>query len=245
MKYKEAIDLFRTRLKRYSIEKPVEMTDDEILTELSIIQADLNNKYGLFTKKFEVTLTAGTATYTATYTAGTSGTSIPDDIMSITKVYLNDTLNSEVEPVSVNHFRGYTKSTSTPEKYAFYLQNSTAVMELDNYPDSAYTMTILYTPKLEIYHGVGGSNTNTTWADLDKTAAGWGGSLKVPSNWDWLVVNGALANVFPELKQEYYLEVQTALRTRPINFSGEIPSYGGISISPRITEIPGQDERRT
>lgn len=240
MTYKEAVSLFKTRYRRFAEKNTYEMQDGEIITELSAIQSHLQNKYYLSVKSSADNSTAQTTLIqgTATYSAGTTATTIPNDILQILEIYLNDSVQTRLLPAGIMKLRDTVKTTSKPYRYALTKQNTTLTLELDTYPDSAYTMTMIYVPRYDIYTGAGGSNT-TNWSDLDYTASGFGGSLKLPSEWDLLVVEGAIANVTGDmkLKEQWMYQVKELVQSRPFHFTGEIP-YDDGTISRKYKVIP-------
>ena len=145
MNYQDAVSLFRARYDRLAVKdsKLPKLTNTEILVELSVIQSDLQNKYMLSTKSSrdnstpQTTLTAGTAVYLP----GTSAGTIPNDILQIYNVSINDTLNSTLEPIGISFMRDYIKATGRPRRYVLRNQGQIfdAVMEFDTLPDQAYT----------------------------------------------------------------------------------------------------------
>lgn len=241
MTYKEAISLFRLKYRRYAEKNVYELSNDEILAELSIVQADLQNKYYLSVKSSADNSTAQTTltALTDVYIAGTTAGTIPNDLLQVYEVYLNDSMKTRLLPVAISKIRDTVKTTAKPYRYAVYKQNSAMTLELDTYPDTAYTLTIIYVPRYELYHGSQGSNTNTTWNDLDYTASGYGGSLKLPSEWDSAIVEGALANVLNDiaLKEKWIYDINILRQNRPIHFSGDIP-YNDGTINRKYKVIP-------
>ena len=242
MTYRQSVDFFRTL---YTGGK--KLTDEQILMYISIIQSDLQNKYGLWIKSSRNNTTAQTTCTvgTATISEGTSATTIPNDIKSIFSICLNDTPVTSLKPTGQSEFKNTVKVQTKPQYYALYSVGATTgsalTLEFDSKPDVAYELTIMYLPKCEIFTG---SGTDTTWTDWDKSESDWGGSLKLPSDWHTLIVQGAVAMLMPELKQEWYAEVRDKRRYEPLeNFSGEIPAIGAFSERP-VYEEPGRDPKR-
>ena len=250
MNYQDAVSLFRARYDRLAVKdsKLPKLTNTEILVELSVIQSDLQNKYMLSTKSSrdnstpQTTLTAGTAVYLP----GTSAGTIPNDILQIYNVSINDTLNSTLEPIGISFMRDYIKATGRPRRYVLRNQGQIfdAVMEFDTLPDQAYTLTILYAPRYDLFSGVSNS-ANRAWSDYDDSVAGWSGSFKLPYYWHNAIVQGALANVIGDVKliAQYQNEVDMLLKYQPLNTGTEIPYNDGVvnTFDKRIIRNPGDD----
>ncbi len=247
MTYKEAISLFETKYNRLSHGKDTyKMSTQDILAELSLAQTELNDLYHLSNKSITVTLIAGTSTYaTATTDSGRMANQLPMDILKIQSIKLNDNSKTILTEKGESAFGNTTKATGKPYYYTLYKDDTSMILELDTYPDSNYIITILYTAKLFPYSGSTGVNTNPTWSDLNFSSTGYGGSLKLPEIWHRLVIDGALANIFPELYPKWKLQINEMLKynTQSIGKS-ELPAYSGISLQTTIREIPGQDEIR-
>jgi len=246
MTYKEGISLFKSRYRRYTDKSEMaQLIDDEVLLELSVVQADLQNTYYLTDKSSrgnstpQVTITAGTSTYTA----GSGAGNIPSDIKSIISVSLSDNLKTSLTATGIENLRDTVKPTGRPYRYALYLQNGNMTMELDTLPDVNYTMTIIYTPFYEIYYGSGGINTCDVWSDVNYSAIGYGGSFKLPKEWHSIIVDGALANVLQEVKllELYQMKVTKMLENRAVSGSGNIPYNDSITTGHRRILEPGQD----
>jgi len=241
MTYKEAISLFRARYARNSKDTRDIMTDDEILAEMSVVQADLQNKHMLTQAEADVEITSASSVYTAGNGAG----NIPIDILQIIKVWLDDNLQSVVSPISISYQKDYMKPTQQPYAYTLTMQNGSMEMELDSTPDKNYTLTMLYIPQYVVYGGSGGINTGTEWSDVDYDAVDYGGSLKLPLLWHSIVIDGALANSLNDPQRMIMFEnrVKQALQSRPVEWSGQIPYDNSVEAGTAYRRIlrEGQD----
>lgn len=226
MTYKEAISLFRSRYTRNRRQEVDTMTDDEILAELSVVQSELQNRYMLVKALDSLTIDGSTSIYTA----GTGASNIPPDIKQMIKVWLDDGLQTVLNPISISYLRDYVKPVQTPYGYTLTLQNNSMQMELDALPDKEYEMFIYYYPQFTIYGGYGGVNTDTEWSDVDFAESDYGGSLKLPVEWHELIVAGAIANALNNLDALaiFNKRVHDLRMSRPLNFSGEIPYDNSI-----------------
>lgn len=246
MTYKEAVSLFKVRYRRSAEKQTYQLEDGEIIMELSAVQSDLQNRFYLSTKLSSENATAQTtlSAGVAIYTSGTGASNIPNDIIQVIAVYLNDNMQSKLKMVSPSMLRDMMKITGKPLYYMMSKQNNSLSLELDTYPDSTYTLTMLYVPRYDIYAGSAGTNT-TNWSDLDYSANGFGGSLKLPAEWDFLIVEGALANALGDskLQDEWWKKVYDTASRRAYHFGGDIPFNDGTTIGYRILE-PGQDYPR-
>lgn len=242
MTYKQAVDLFRLQ---YEVVSDRALNDEKILAYISVAQLELQHKYSVIEKNSQNNDTAQTTCIvgTATHSVGTGATNLPNDVYSINEIRLDDDILTELEPTGRSFFN--VKPGGKPRRYAWYGQGSNQILELDAKPDSAYVMTIKYIQRMEIFTG---SNTDTTWSDWDKTASGWGGSLKLVG-WENLIIQGALAiSIDPMnakgLKTIWERDADDFYASVPLeNSGGDIQAYDGVSNEP-TTIIPGQDEPR-
>jgi len=244
MTYKEAVSVFKSRIGRVEGKVP-KLTNDEILLEMSIIQANLQNTYYLMVKNSRNNSTAQTNLIAGqdTYAIGTTATTIPNDILEVRNIFLNDNTKRALVKKDISYIKA-NKVSAIPSAYSIVGQNTTLALELDCLPSSAFELTIMYYPKYEIYHGSGGVNTCDIWTDVDYSATGWGGSFKLPSQWDNVIVNGALAEVTRD-KYTYEIfesNVKDLLTNRPIHWDRDIPYDDGTAFH-RTLEI-GQDMPR-
>lgn len=238
MTYLEAISLFKARYgrKAFSAQLP-KMSDDEILLELSVIQAELQNRYMLVDKRASVTLTPNVDTYLE----GSGAGNIPTDLGQIWNVSLNDNLKSKLIPLGLTYQKDTVKPTAKPSAYSLYSTAYNAnVLELDTLPDDAYTMYIQYSPNYDIYMGHAGVNTNTVMSDGITS-----GSFKLPQIFHPLIVEGALANVLGDVTALtiYEGKVKKLVESMPAHFSGDIPYDNGYERSSGryIISEQGQD----
>lgn len=246
MTYREGISMFQLRYSRHAFKGDLpKMNEQEILSELSVVQAELQNKYYLSVVSSadlstpRLTLTAGTATYTTGSGAGT----LPTDILEVRTAYLDDTLKTTLMPIELSKIRDTIKVTSKPYYYSMYKANGQMVIELDSYPDAAYVLTIVYVPRYDFFYGNAGTNSNSIWSDysLSNLAAG---SFKTPDEWNSILISGAIANVIGDvkLKIEYQNDVTQMLNSRPVHSSNDIPSNDmSRDLSQRRILVPGQD----
>lgn len=241
MTYKEAISLFRARYTRNSKDSKDIMTDDEILSELSVVQADLQNQHQLTQALADVLIDGSSSVYTA----GAGTNNIPTDILQIIKVWLSDELLTVLSPISITYMRDWVKPVQKPYAYMLTMQNSSTRMELDSTPDQQYTLNLHYIPQFVIYGGSGGINTGTEWSDVDYADVDYGGSLKLPNAWHSIIIDGALANVLgdPQRQLLYNQRVQQQLLNRPLHWSGQIPYDNSVEAGTTYRRIlrDGQD----
>lgn len=246
MTYKEAISLFKLRYKRLAFGgKLPELSDQEIFAEMTVVQASLQNKFTLTSIDSQdmatpkITLIVGQDKYVA----GSTQNSLPNDILQIWEVRLNDSTESTIDLVGSKILRNMTKVSGKPTCAALYKNNSQMVMEFDTYPDSAYICHLLYSPRYEIFYGDGGSNTNPIFTDY--VAGTLSGVWELPIQWHEIIVLGALANTTqnPVWQAAYTSAVSQLLTEQPVHSGYEIPYDDGIVSSANIRRvyIPGTD----
>lgn len=247
MTYKEGISLFNLRYKQITFgQKVYGFNNEEVMTLLSMAQAELNNEYYLIEKNSRSNSTAQTTVTAGTdkYYAGTTATTIPLDILKIYKCILGNTSTIfEVFEKGADEIVNVSKSSGQPSFYTLHKQNSDIYLEFDCEPDDDYTMSLYYVPRLDIYYGSGGTNTNKTFSDYNPATTGYGGSFLLPALFDNLLVECALKIAIPERLETYEFMKKNTIARQPYKFSGDIPAYSGI-LEDGSEETPGDDPPR-
>lgn len=246
MNYKVACDLFRSRYEREAFKRrqPVpKMTDKEILLELSVVQKELSETNRLLTDTQTVNLVLNQYQYVV----GTGASNISADILDIDAVFMNPSLTSGVgaQPIflhkaSIQDIAYTLKLSGQPSRYAFVGQDADSVLWLDTLPigyssDSTSRLFIQYNRKLYLFYDTP-NNNNTTWSDYDEAESDYGGEFKIPNQFHSLIVEGALANAFPELLEPYSFKANKMIKAKPQSVSGKLQySLGGLIPQTQIT----------
>lgn len=242
MTYQEAISLLQIRYARWGYDKQLpKLTDEEALTELSVAQADIQNRYMVTQKKVTVTLVSGQYVYVE----GSGVSNIPYDIGTVISVWLNDALNTNLLRVSFSSFLDFVRASGTPYSYAILdTAYGTKELHLDCLPSQAWVLSMLYAPKYDIYMGVSGSNANTALSDYANKATG---VFKLPPAFHPLVVEGALAAITRDsaLTTLYTNRLDDMASRREYNTSNDIPYDNSAETSgnQKLLQV-GQDPRR-
>lgn len=239
MNYKVACDLYRSRYNRQAFKRkePVpKLTDKEILLELSIVQKELSETYRLASQ----TQTLDLILNQYQYVVGTGASNIKADILDIDSIFMNPSSTTGVadKPVflhkaSLQDIGNILKLSGQPKRYAYVDGDADSVLWLDTLPagyssDSTSRLFINYNQRMFLFYNTQ-TNANTTWSDYDETSATYGGSFKIPNQFHSLIVEGALANAFPELTELYLLKVKEMVRSKPQSVSGKLQySFGGL-----------------
>jgi hypothetical protein len=233
MTYKEAISYFELRYNIYRRTQQPKQTKigllpvldrAEILTLISAVQKEIGNDHKLIRKNLDVVLASDTNKLTVGNRAG----NIPADILDIKKaVYVVST--DLIYPLvkcderKIQEMRSYSKEV--PEYYCWINENEDKELWFDTTLNAGYTVRLTYYQKLFLFNEtLSNSMTNTTWSDYDITKDGYGGYLKIPNDFDELVIEGALAKIIPSLFQNYILSLQLKLKTVTKNVSNQ-PIY--------------------
>lgn len=246
MDYKTACSLYRTRYNREALKRQQQvpkMNDREILLEFSIIQKELSETYRLLTDTQTVDLVLNQYQYVV----GTGASNIKADILDIDAIFMSPSLTSGVgaQPIflhkaSIQDIAYTLKLSGQPSRYAFVGQDADSVLWINTLPigyssDSTSRLFIQYNRKLYLFYD-NANNDNTTWSDYDETASDYGGEFKIPNQFHSLIVEGALANAFPELLDSYLFKVNRTVKAKPQSVSGKLQySLGGLIPQSQIT----------
>lgn len=251
MTYKQAIDNFRSRyrlacLQRHTItsgktSKAIQstelvLTNNEILMLLSKPYADLCNKYRLIEKRDNLDLIALQYEYNINSLGATAVNAIQGCPVDIKQVTLNDGVFTPLKRLSPEMMAGIYQScapvpisprpTGLPAYWAIDLTNDNKILILNTTPNlsyaqnSAYRLIIHYWQKIFEFTGT----AELSFADLDYTAAGYGGSFLNPTEWNSTIILGALSELLDYKTAEYQSAIQRNLESKPVN-SGGLPIY--------------------
>jgi hypothetical protein len=118
------------------------------------------------------------------------------------------------------------RSSGLPSRYYYHDDDDNSELWIDSLPgdystDPTSRLYISYNQKMYLLFD-SDDNSNTTWSDYDETANGYGGSFKIPSQFHSLIIDGALANAFPELMNNYLAKARQMIRSKPVSVSGKL-----------------------
>lgn len=227
MKYKTIVDAIRMRYNRLSTEKGLpKLLNEEILFEVSVNQMLLQAMYQIIdSETYNLLLVVGQDSYTV----GSGASYIPTDIMKITHMELSDEVRSEVLPMEYSQMMNYHKSEGKPLYYCFTGQGSDQVLLFDRRAETAYTATIRYVPKFELFLPDSYATT-LRWADYDPTATGWGGSLDLPQEWLIILMDLTLYKLIgdPNMEQATMAKAEELCNRKPVHSDRQIPYDDGV-----------------
>ena len=226
MTWKDSINIFKQKLKREQTNRKeplYDMTDEEAMYELSLVQKRLGEWYKPYEKSGTVNLTAGTSSYTLL--------SSITDFGEVKTVRFGTTSSPTLlEPVTMDYIEATNIESGVPAHYCI----SGGKIYLDFSPDKSYTsdnsyqLTIFYFPKYDVFDSNAGTlGTFSAWV---KTATGFGGSWLLPQEWHPLIIEGAIANIYPDKMPTFQVSVEMLEMRRNQTVSGQLPyRLGGIT----------------
>lgn len=249
MTFKTGIELFKTKYRLYCLSKgmkEIRIDEKEIFILITESYSRYSNKHKLIQKvsvdnsTAQTNLTAGQKVYTS----GTAAGNIPDDIDDIYLITLNDADKTPLDKVNISALRGITSGSGTPSKYA--IDKTAKVLELDASPatsyadDSSSRLIIHYTARVEPFTGAAVGS----YAALDFTAAGFGGSFLTDDRYSHFFVMVALSQLGVVSINEVENLEKELIQSRPAFYNTELPSYLGVYENLTDNETPGQDPDR-
>lgn len=205
MTYKDSIARYRTILERESFYRKLplkKMGDKEIMLDLSNIQKQLQELYLLYITSTDVNFIAGTSQYLVNRVYRIKEINIPEQYPALIGI-------SKEQMDSVE------KADGTPTKYAKYGADSGMYIEINAIPTNSYHITdypnakfrMFYYPKLDLFDSFAGTTTNKTFPDTGTNL--WNevtqqGVWLLPNEWHSLIIDGAIADIFPDRKESFY-----------------------------------------
>lgn len=179
---------------------------------LSQAQQYLGDTFSLYEKTGTLDLVQSQSLYTI----GSGATNIPKDLLSIKTAELNGntlqhTKTNKVGITSKEEMNAIEKSTGLPKKLTIYNVNDNRVLEIDSIPEYSYDassypesrINYQYAARLDLFDSTAGTANSITFSDYNTATAGYGGSWKIPAEWHSLIIEGALAEIFPDLKGQF------------------------------------------
>lgn len=250
MTYRTAVELFKTKYRIYALTKGIKeirIGNTEIFILITEAYARYSNKHKLIQKVSVDNTTAQTNLVSGqrVYTSGTGADNIPNDIDDIYLITLNDSDKTPVDKVNISSLRGMVSGSGTPTKYA--IDKTAKVLELNASPTASYAddnsnrLIIHYTARVEPFTGTAVGS----YATLDFTATGYGGSFLTDDRWSYLFVMSALSQVSAVSINEVENLEQELIQSRPAFYNTELPTYLGVyEDSHDDSSQPGTDEDR-
>jgi hypothetical protein len=212
MNYKEAINRFQIEYRIACLnegKRELKLGEEEILLLLSIVYADICNKERLIKEETTINLAVDTFSYT-----------LPAYILSPALIRLNDDTKTLLNEVGLDEMPTGERSAGLPAKWTVDLTNSNRVVLIDTLPEFAYHVTnypeyrlnVNYWRKIFPYSGT----AENRFSDVNfETATTYGGSFLNPTEWDNVIVYGALMKLIPSYAELYTNSYESALKARP------------------------------
>lgn len=194
MTFKDTISAFRTQLEDIAFTRNVPVkkySDLEIIYKLSTVQSEISNLYRLY----EVTTTFST-TGLQEYTLET----VLPDCLNVIKLSVG-TVN--LEKLSMDKMNEITASSGDPTMYSIF--------------GGKIKFDTLYTGTITAYYYKRLMPYDSSDTDFDVTKTGWQtiGWL-IPEEYHHLLVEGALAKIFPDMMALHYQKLTELIKRKRI-----------------------------
>lgn len=230
MTYREAYEQF---ILDYSNEmknqgkEPRKFERGDILGMLSKAYVYLGNTYELVeAEPVTVRLAAGQWEYTT----GSGNTNIPANVLRIHTVKLQDAAETQLEKVGLLNMPRGERASGLPGKWTVQGTNSARKLIINTSPDKSYAadntyaLSVYFKQKLFRYNGTAAG----TFADLDLSAADWGGEFLLPTEWDDMIVSGAVAFALSapgKINDWYVMAKEMSKSKKSDSYQGRKPKY--------------------
>lgn len=213
MTYKEAINRFQVEYRIACLngdKREINLNLTEILLLLSTVYADVCNKERLIKEETTISLAVDTFSY-----------SLPAYILSPALIRLNDDTKTLLDEVGLDEMPTGERSAGLPSKWTVDLTNSSRVLLIDTLPENAYHVTnypsyrlnVNYWRKIFPYSGA----AENSFSDVNfGTASTYGGSFLNPTEWDNVIIYGALMKIIPSYAELYANSYESASRAKSL-----------------------------
>ena len=199
MTYKDSISGFRTQLEDIAFSRGVptkKYSNLEIIYKLSLVQSEISNQYRLYEVKTTIT-TTGIQEYTLD--------SALADCLNVIKLSIDT--ESNLDKISIDEMNLITAESGDPTRYAIYGTGSARKIKFDTLYTG--TITAFYYKRLDPY--------DSTDTSFDETKTGYGlTSWLIPEEYHWLLIDGALAKIFPDMMSSHYKRLHDILSRKMV-----------------------------
>ena len=223
MTYKEIASIYQARYARLGYGKQIRKLEyNDALLDISVAQQDLANNYYLAELETSLAITEGTDIYT-----------LPGNILHISLIQFPN--GDKCFNASVDKIRVGTKTSGTPEYFMVYGKDN-STLEFNCKPSGITTCTITYCARANMFLGLSDANTGTEYAGLTDST-----QILLPSKYSGLIIERALADVFPERLPIFEMQLKRVLSSRNFNMDGKLPDYFD---GDEVVRQPGEDTDR-
>lgn len=223
MYYSEVINAFRLEYADQCSNRgvtPRNFTNAEIMYKLSKIQKELCEVHRLFDTYYQKTLTVGTNAYSLS----------SQYVFDIKHIQIDGATNtdsltkSDIDEVKQSITNG---TNSVPTLYNWDSVNET--LTFDGTVTSGMKLNIWFWKKFWVFiPDPAGTRRNYSFLDYDETKTGYGGSFSIPNEYISLMIDGAIASIFPDMINSYMIKLNQAIINRPTSINFGLKYYMGI-----------------
>jgi len=215
MDYKTAISQFKMSIEEQGFLRRVPIKDyynAEIMFKLSTIQKYLNETYRIIEKSTTQALTTGTNSYPLS------------NVLDVKNILIDGVINQN--PFTKGSRQEVENSiTNGTNKGLYSFENGT--LYIDGVPTTGQTLNIYYWERTYLFMP-GDTGTNLSFLNYDETASGYGGSFDIPDYYSDLLIEGAVASVFPDMKQVWLMNCGLRLLNRQLNVTPKLEYHIGL-----------------
>lgn len=198
MTYRDGCDRLRMRLQRLYLKNKVlfpDVEDRELLQELSIAQQALNNKFKAKTRVDDYTMLEDSNTHEVLWCKDILAAGLP------TQTYTNGT---KMGLARTSEIDGALNTGTYATKFSVRKVGVRTYMDYDAVLATGTIIKLLVWERcitLDDYIALGTGVLDADWVDYDESAKDFGGSFKLPEEFDDVIIYQAIASWLPEYFQ--------------------------------------------
>lgn len=231
MFYKTFIDAIRRSNKEIchiTGAKEFNYVNADIMFKGSKVQQWLGNTYKLVKQTTGLRLQGGVSSYNTSDFEYTGTLTYLDKIDFVTadKVMLNNGTHL-LSKVDLQVLESADKSAGFPQSYSFNPTIAGRQFEIDAIPnksyadDNNYRLSINYSLRMDLF-------PEGSFSDYAEDVANFGGSFQLPKEWDMAIIEGVLADIFPERIPIYQGMVNDLIKSIPHYTDYKVPYFFGF-----------------
>lgn len=160
-----------------------------------------------------------------------------DGEITITATSLSSDGSEPLRRVSREDMFRTDKQSGFPCEYTIYGTDDQRVFEINSFPDksygddNSYQLSYIYIKRIEPFDDTAGTTDSISFPNYDEGAIGFGGEWDIPLQWQPLLVEGALAEIFEKRIPAFEAKIQELVQSTPKSITTSNKYHLGVTVN--------------